>query len=64
MLIYGILASIAAILAAVYVPFMQNIFQTVPLNKESWIAICIVSSLIIVVGEVLKKVIPGIKQTD
>jgi P-type Ca2+ transporter type 2C len=64
MLIYGILASIVAILAAVYVPFMQNIFQTVPLNKESWIAICIVSSLIIVVGEVLKKVVPGIKQTD
>ncbi len=64
MLILGIAASILAILIAVYVPFMQSIFETVPLKAESWIAICAVSSLIIIVGEVLKKVVPGIKQID
>lgn len=64
MLIFGIVASILAVLAAVYVPFMQSIFETVPLEAESWIAICAVSSLIIIVGEVLKIVVPGIRQKD
>jgi magnesium-transporting ATPase (P-type) len=54
-------ASILAILAAIYVPFMQTIFETVPLKAESWIVICATSFLVIVVGEILKKVVPGIR---
>jgi Ca2+-transporting ATPase len=64
MLILGIAASILAILAAIYVPFMQSIFETVPLKAESWIVICATSFLVIVVGEVLKKVVPGIRQIN
>ncbi|NLE99525.1 MAG: cation-translocating P-type ATPase [Anaerolineales bacterium] len=31
---YAVLASLALLLAAVYVPFLQNIFNTVPLGRE------------------------------
>ncbi|HNT45190.1 HAD-IC family P-type ATPase, partial [Methanothrix soehngenii] len=38
-LLMGIAASILAILAVVYIPFMQFIFETRPLTSESWILI-------------------------
>ncbi len=40
-LLMGIAASILAILAVVYIPFMQFIFETRPLTSESWILILI-----------------------
>lgn len=61
MLILGISASMIAILAAIYVPFMQSIFETVPLEAESWILICAASFLVVLSSEILKKVVPGLK---
>jgi len=52
------LASALALLAVVYIPFMQSIFGTMPLVAEDLGIIVGVSLLIIVVAEVLKKTIP------
>ena len=62
MLILGLAASILTILAAVYVPFMQSIFETAPLRAESWLLIGIVSVLVVIAAEVFKKVVPGLRQ--
>ncbi|OPY53680.1 MAG: Copper-exporting P-type ATPase B [Methanosaeta sp. PtaU1.Bin112] len=59
-LILGMGASIIAILAAIYVPFLQNAFGTVPLTGGSWAIILGVSSLIIVVSEVMKRALTGL----
>lgn len=64
MLIVGLATSITAILAAVYLPFMQSIFETTPLIAESWILIGFVSVLVVLAAEVLKKIVPGLKQID
>ena len=64
MLILGLAASILAILAAVYLPFMQSIFETSPLKAESWVLIGIVSVLVVLAAEVLKKIVPGLRQVD
>lgn len=64
MLILGFAASILAILAAVYLPFMQSIFETVPLKAESWILVAIVSVLVVLAAEVLKKIVPGLRQIN
>jgi P-type Ca2+ transporter type 2C len=61
-LILGMGASAIAILAAIYVPFLQNAFGTVPLTVESWGTILAVSFLVVVVSEVMKRVLPGLKQ--
>jgi hypothetical protein len=52
------LASALALLAVVYIPFMQSIFGTMPLAVEDLGIIVGVSLLIIVVAEVLKKTVP------
>jgi Ca2+-transporting ATPase len=57
-LILGIAASLLALLAVVYVPFMQSIFGTTPLQPESWGMILAVSLLVVLVAEVLKKIVP------
>jgi magnesium-transporting ATPase (P-type) len=64
MLILGLAASILAILAAVYLPIMQSIFETAPLKTESWVLVGIVSVLVVLTAEVLKKVVPGLRQVD
>ncbi len=64
MLILGLAASILAILAAVYLPFMQSIFETAPLKAESWVLVGIVSVLVVLAAEVLKKIVPGLRQVD
>jgi magnesium-transporting ATPase (P-type) len=64
MLILGLAASILAILAAVYLPFMQSIFETAPLRAESWVLVGIVSVLVVLAAEVLKKIVPGLRQID
>ena len=60
-LLLGIAGSIISILAVVYIPFMQSIFQTQPLTTESWAMVLGMGALIILVAEVLKKVLPGLK---
>ncbi len=53
-LILGILVSILAILAAVYMPFMQSIFETVPLRAETYGSIAIAFFLVILLTEAMK----------
>jgi Ca2+-transporting ATPase len=60
-LILGMLASALALLAVVYIPFMQSIFGTMPLAAKDLGIILAVSLLIVVVAEVLKKIVPGLK---
>ncbi|MDD1749579.1 MAG: cation-translocating P-type ATPase [Methanothrix sp.] len=60
-LLLGITGSIFSILAVVYIPFMQSIFQTRPLTSESWIYVLGVGMLVIIVAEVMKKVLPGLR---
>ena len=60
-LLIGIAASILAILAVVYIPFMQFIFETRPLTSESWILILTTGLLVIVAAEVMKKILSGLR---
>ncbi len=60
-MILGIGASVIAILAAIYMPFLQSAFGTVPLTAESWGMILAASSLVVIVSEVMKKVLPGLR---
>lgn len=62
MLILGIAVSILAVLAAVYVPFMQSIFETVSLEMETWGLVAVTSFLVILAAETMKRFIPGLKQ--
>jgi Ca2+-transporting ATPase len=54
-LIAGLTASLISLLAAIYLPFMQELFQTAPLRVESWAAIILTSSSVIVAAELLKR---------
>jgi len=60
-LLMGIAGSIISILAVVYIPFMQSIFQTRPLTSESWVMVLGVGLLVVVAAEVMKKVLPGLR---
>ncbi|MDM7935505.1 MAG: HAD-IC family P-type ATPase, partial [Methanothrix sp.] len=60
-LLAGIGAAILALLAAIYLPFMQPLFETVPLRTDSWLAILAVSFLVVIVSEVLKRALPGLR---
>jgi Ca2+-transporting ATPase len=61
-LLAGIGASVVAILAALYVPFLQKAFETVPLGRESWLMVLGVSFSVVIVAEILKKIVPGLNQ--
>jgi Ca2+-transporting ATPase len=61
-LLAGIVAAILALLAAIYLPFMQPLFDTVPLRMDSWLAILAVSFLVMIVSEVLKRALPGLRR--
>ena len=60
-LLAGIGASVLAILAAIYVPFLQAAFETAPLRAESWTAVLAVSFTVVIVAEILKKTMPGLR---
>jgi Ca2+-transporting ATPase len=60
-LLLGIAGSVVSILAVVYIPIMQSIFQTRPLSSESWIMVLGVGLLVVFAAEVMKKVLPGLK---
>ena len=59
-LLIGIAASILAILAVVYIPFMQFIFETRPLSSESWILILTTGLVVVLAAEVMKKILSGL----
>ncbi|HOE44916.1 cation-translocating P-type ATPase [Methanothrix soehngenii] len=60
-LLMGIAASILAILAVVYIPFMQFIFETKPLTSESWILILTTGLVVVLAAEVMKKILSGLR---
>ena len=60
-LLLGIASSIFSILAVVYIPFMQSIFQTQPLTSDSWVMVLAVGLLVVLVAEVMKRVLPGLR---
>lgn len=59
-LLVGIAGSIFSILAVVYIPFMQSVFQTQSLTAESWVMVLGMGALVILVAEVLKRVLHGL----
>ncbi len=59
-LLIGIATSILAILAVVYIPFMQFIFETRPLTSESWILILTTGLVVVLAAEVMKKILSGL----
>lgn len=60
-LLLGIAASILAILAVVYIPFMQSIFNTRPLTSQSWMFVLATGLLVVVAAEIMKRFLPGLK---
>ena len=54
-LMLGLSASVIALLAAIYLPFMQSLFKTAPLALESWASILVVASLVVVAAELFKR---------
>ncbi|MEK6857328.1 MAG: calcium-translocating P-type ATPase, SERCA-type [Nanoarchaeota archaeon] len=53
-LIAAVLISIALQVLVIYVPFLQNAFGTVPLQWIDWIWVILVSSTVLVFGEIVK----------
>jgi Ca2+-transporting ATPase len=56
LLLLAVLFSVALQVLVVYVPFMQGIFSTVTLSVGDWVVILLVSSTIIIYGEIAKAV--------
>ena len=57
-MILGMAASVMALLAVVYVPFMQSVFDTTALELHSWGLILAASLLVVIASEILKKAVP------
>ena len=60
-LLLGIAGSVLSILAVVYIPFMQSIFETVPLTLQSWMFILVAGLPVVIATEVMKRFLPGLK---
>jgi Ca2+-transporting ATPase len=56
-IIWAVSFSLILQICVVYVPFLQDLFHTVPLNGFDWLAIIIMSSLILAVDEIYVKAI-------
>ncbi len=54
-LLAGIIASLASVIMVIYIPALQRTFETQPLISESWIHVLLVSGIVIVIAEALKK---------
>lgn len=54
MLVYAIALSMALHFALLYTPFLQSLFAILPLNREEWNAVLILSAPVILLDEVLK----------
>lgn len=53
-LIYGCASSFLLMLAAIYVPFLQVAFGTVPLDLMDWVIIVLVASTVFIAVEIVK----------
>ena len=54
LLLFSVVAALAAQLAVLYVPLLQSVFQTVPLAAEEWVRILTISWTVVLVVEVDK----------
>ena len=54
MLVWGTLLSFALTLIVVYIPFLSDIFGTLPLSLNDWVIILPFSLLPLILGEVVK----------
>jgi Ca2+-transporting ATPase len=54
-LILGIAASLSALMLAIYHPFMQRLFETAPLNAESWATIVFAALAVVAAAEIFKR---------
>lgn len=54
-LLAGIVVSLASVMMVIYIPVFQRAFETLPLTLDSWIQIWLVSTIVIVVAEALKR---------
>ena len=55
-LVGAVLLSVVLQLSIVYIPVLQPLFKTVPLTGGDWILILVLSSLIVIVGELKKRI--------
>ena len=53
-LIYAILLSVALHVAILYVPWLQTLFETVPLNQSEWLAVLYISAPVVLIDELCK----------
>ena len=56
MLVWGTLLSFALTLIVIYIPFLANIFGTLPLSFHDWVIILPFSLLPLILGEVAKMI--------
>jgi len=55
--LWAVSASLVLQVCVIYVPFLQDLFHTVPLNGLDWLTVVIMASLIVAVDEVYVKAI-------
>lgn len=55
-LVYAIILSLVLHVLILYVPFLQVLFETVPLNYDEWMAVIWISAPVIVLDEICKYV--------
>ncbi len=53
-LLQGIIGSVSASLAVIYIPFLNKVFETVPIGAADWMKIILMSTSILFVIELLK----------
>jgi len=51
---WGLIVTLLAMLAVIYLPFLQNIFQFVPLSLKEFLIISLIASSVFIVGEIYK----------
>ncbi len=51
---WGLIVTLLAMLAVIYLPFLQNIFQFVSLSLEEFLIISLIASSVFIVGEIYK----------
>jgi Ca2+-transporting ATPase len=59
---YAVLASVALVMAVIYLPFLNGIFDTVPLTMEEWEEIIPLLLLPSVAAELVKYIVSGKKK--
>jgi Ca2+-transporting ATPase len=54
-LVAGLAASLAGLMVAIYLPFLQRLFDTAPLGAESWAAIVFAALAVVAAAEIFKR---------